>query len=353
MGGIVNLLDAETGKPVRLSSSSDADGAVVLNVAIEGGSGGGSGTVAVSNFPVTQPVSGTVTADQGGAPWSVTLPAGTQVTLTGSNSVAVSNFPATQAVSGTVNISNLPATQAVSGTVSVSNLPATQPVSGTVSVGNFPATQAVSGTVGVSGTVAVQDSAAEGSLATIATQTSGLATASGQSSALTQATAASGALGTTADTAYAGSGTASIVAALKGLYAKLAGTVAVSLASLPALATGSNTIGAINLNTGTNSIGRVRPASSAGVAGSSTTIAAASTYQTLFTAGAVGNGFYVQNPSTNSVPLYVDPTGQTGTTLKTTSIQLAPGQIWVCPFAPTAAVTVFATSAISFIAGGF
>ena len=41
-------------------------------------------------------------------------------------------------------ISNFPATQAVSGSVSVGNFPATQAVSGSVSVGNFPATQAVS-----------------------------------------------------------------------------------------------------------------------------------------------------------------------------------------------------------------
>lgn len=38
-------------------------------------------------------------------------------------------------------------TQPVSGSVSVSNFPATQPVSGTVAVSNFPATQPVSGTV--------------------------------------------------------------------------------------------------------------------------------------------------------------------------------------------------------------
>lgn len=86
--------------------------------------------VSVSNFPATQPVSGSVT---------------------------VSNLPATQPVSGTVSVSNFPATQPVSGTVaaaqsgtwtvSVSNFPATQPVSGSVSVSNFPATQPISGTV--------------------------------------------------------------------------------------------------------------------------------------------------------------------------------------------------------------
>ena len=52
-----------------------------------------------------------------------------------SGTVAVSNFPATQPVSGSVSVS--------SGSVAVTNLPATQTVSGTVAVSNFPATQPV------------------------------------------------------------------------------------------------------------------------------------------------------------------------------------------------------------------
>ena len=71
------------------------------------------------------------------------------------SSLSISNFPSTQPVSGSVAISNLPATQPVSGTVglapntsvSVSNLPGIQAVSGTVAVSNLPATQPVSGTV--------------------------------------------------------------------------------------------------------------------------------------------------------------------------------------------------------------
>lgn len=69
----------------------------------------GSWTVAVNNFPATQPVSGTVTVLQGTSPWIT----------------SVSNFPAVQ----TVNVNNFPATQPVSGTVAVSNFPATQAVS--------------------------------------------------------------------------------------------------------------------------------------------------------------------------------------------------------------------------------
>lgn len=52
------------------------------------------GTVNVGNFPATQPVSGTVTVQQGTA-------ANLNATVTGS--VSVSNFPATQPISGTVS----------------------------------------------------------------------------------------------------------------------------------------------------------------------------------------------------------------------------------------------------------
>jgi hypothetical protein len=147
---------------------------------------GVSGTVSVSNFPATQPVSGTVTANQGTTPWadnvtqfgSSNVVTGTGASGLGIPRVTVSSdsFPATQPISGTVSVSNFPSTQAVSGTVGVSslpsiptgannigavtiaNLPATQsvlvtngpfnPVKVTANVTNFPATQAVSGTVG-------------------------------------------------------------------------------------------------------------------------------------------------------------------------------------------------------------
>lgn len=79
----------------------------------------------------------------------------------GTPAVSVSNFPATQPVSGTVGVSNFPATQPVSGTVAVSNFPASQAVTGPltdtqlrasavpVSGTFFQATQPVSGTVNI------------------------------------------------------------------------------------------------------------------------------------------------------------------------------------------------------------
>ena len=117
-----------------------------------------SGTVSVSNFPATQTVDGSVTV-------SGTVDVGNfPATQPVSGSVSVSNFPATQTVdgsvtvSGTVDVGNYPATQTVDGTVDVGNFPttfdvgnfpATQTVDGTVDVGNFPATQTVDGTVDV------------------------------------------------------------------------------------------------------------------------------------------------------------------------------------------------------------
>lgn len=100
-------------------------------------------------------VAGTVTANQGGAPWTM-KPDGTAWTLTGTAanvnvtnaSIAVTGtfWQATQPVSGTVAVSNFPASQAVTGTfwqatqpVSIATMPTT-PVTGTF----WQATQPVS-----------------------------------------------------------------------------------------------------------------------------------------------------------------------------------------------------------------
>ena len=147
----------------------------------------GTSAVTVENFPAMQPVSGTVTANQGGAPWSMSLAAGSIVGIAGTPTVTVGNLPTTQAVSGTVVLG---------------------------------AGSQVIGTVGITGTVAVADSAGEASLATIAANTAGLATATGQASALTQQSATATASGTPADAAYSGSGSGSLIALLKGIFAE-------------------------------------------------------------------------------------------------------------------------------------
>lgn len=91
------------------------------------------GGVSITNWPTSQPVTGTF--------YQATQPV--------SGSVSVSNLPATQPVSGTLTCNVGTGTQPVSGSVSVSNLPATQPVTGTF----WQATQPISGSVTASGTL--------------------------------------------------------------------------------------------------------------------------------------------------------------------------------------------------------
>ena len=112
-----------------------------------------SGTIKVDGSAVTQPISGTVAISN--------FP-------TEPTSMAVTNFPATQVVSGTIavsnqptsiEVSNFPLTQPISGSVTVTNFPS-EPTS--VAVNNFPASQAVTGTFWqatqpISGTVAVSN----------------------------------------------------------------------------------------------------------------------------------------------------------------------------------------------------
>ena len=105
-----------------------------------------SGAISVSNFPATQAVSGTVSV--AGVATAASQPA---LNADGGALAHIVNFPVTQPVSGSVTIANLPVTQPVSGSISVGNFPSTQAVSGAISVSNFPATQAVSGAVNVAG----------------------------------------------------------------------------------------------------------------------------------------------------------------------------------------------------------
>ena len=76
---------------------------------------------------------------------------GNRAEVTAGKRLTVDGSGVTQPISGTIAVSNFPASQAVTGTF----WQATQPVSGTVAVSNFPATQPISGAVSVSGSVAV------------------------------------------------------------------------------------------------------------------------------------------------------------------------------------------------------
>ena len=131
------------------------------------------------------------------------------------------------------------ATTAVSGSVSVSNFPSNtaQETGGnlaavaTATGAQSDTAYAGSGSTGIIGALKGIYAKLAGTL-TVSVSNS-FALDSSSQSILTQTTATAGAAGTTADAAYSGTGNSTIVAALKGVYAKLAGTLAVSVASLP------------------------------------------------------------------------------------------------------------------------
>jgi len=108
-------------------------------------------------WQATQPVSGTVTADQGGV-WNI----GTITSITNPVAVTGTFWQATQPVSGTVafsntsiQVSNFPASQTVNGTVSITNLSFTNYGSPAVEAANVYVVNPVTfpGTVNVAGTV--------------------------------------------------------------------------------------------------------------------------------------------------------------------------------------------------------
>lgn len=177
INNLLQLIEAKTGSttitgPVTVSNEvevkNDSGNPVPVNDA--GGSLTVDGSVSVSNLPASYPVTdngGSLTVDgtvgiSGTVPvsgtfWQATQPvsdAGGSLTVDGS--VSVSNFPATQAVSGSVTANAGTGTFAVSSTqlptalvsdrLKVDGSGVTQPISGSISVSNFPATQAVTGT---------------------------------------------------------------------------------------------------------------------------------------------------------------------------------------------------------------
>lgn len=130
-------------------------------------------SVTVSNFPATQPVSGSVTINNPVSAVTVSsLPAITgavtvnnpQTSVTISNGAALAAL--TQVVSGmvtvnnpvsTVTVSNLPITQSIFGFVTVNNFPVTQHIDGGVSIIGAPPVVISSGTTGAFGDIAQGD----------------------------------------------------------------------------------------------------------------------------------------------------------------------------------------------------
>jgi hypothetical protein len=224
-----------------------------------GGGGGGSsgGSVSVSNFPSTQPVSGTVAATQSGT-WNTgltgTLPAFAQTPTfnvgtiagiatdasvqqvrtalgspfqsggsIGNTAFGISGSLPAFAATPTFNLGTLNGAATDASVVAVKTaLGSPLQAGGSVSVSNLPATQAVS--------------------ASALPLPAGAATSANQSSEIA-------ALGAVGDTAYAGSGSASIVAALKGLYGLTAATPRVTTfadVSQASVAASANASGALH-----------------------------------------------------------------------------------------------------------
>ena len=162
------------------------DSAAETNLAAIVANTGASATAANQAISIAQEAAiATAAGTQGDAAWSGTgngslisllkslcgkLAGTLTTTLTGP-------LPAGTNALGSISVSNLPASQTVSGAVSVSNFPTTQPISGSVGVTSLPALPAglnTIGNVGVTGTVAVQDSAAEAALAAVQTALTGV-----------------------------------------------------------------------------------------------------------------------------------------------------------------------------------
>lgn len=130
-----------------------------------------SGSVSILNFPTVQSVS--ITSLPNSSVSIINFP--TNQTISGSiainsipnSSVSVLNFPAfptNQIISGTTSINNFPTIQTVNGSISITsipnnsvsvlNFPSTQIISGTTSINNFPANQLVTANAGT-GTFAI------------------------------------------------------------------------------------------------------------------------------------------------------------------------------------------------------
>ena len=221
------------GRTWSLSSSGDSVASVQS----------GAWTVAVSNFPATQPVSGSL-----GRTWTLN---------SGTDSVAISgSVTATNAANGTVGSATpTTATQiagsdgtnlrvpkvSASGLISVDGSSVTQPVSGSVSVSNFPASQAVTGTVTANAGTNLNTSAlaleSGGHLASIDTKTPALGQALSASSVPVVLPAAQ----ITAITPPT-----SIAVNNFPATQPVSGTVAVS--SLPSIPAGANAIGSVSVS---------------------------------------------------------------------------------------------------------
>jgi hypothetical protein len=176
-------------------------------------------------------------------------------------------------VAGTpaVSVSNFPATQPVSGTVAVSNFPGTQPVSGTVSIsGSVAVTGPLTDTQLRASAVPVSLASVPSHAVTITTDpvhVDGKGTAGAPSGGVVSIQGVGSGLAVPVSGTF-WQATQPVSGPLTDTQLR-ASAVPMSLASLPSLAAGTNNIGDVDVLTlpaipaGTNRIGSVRPVDSA------------------------------------------------------------------------------------------
>ena len=225
-----------------------------------------SGSVSVSNFPATQPVSGTVTVNQGTSPWVVTTPppfSGAVTQGTTPWTVGGSTGTLTQTANG-LKVDGSAVTQPVSGTVTANAGSGTFTVAGTVTANagtGFPSVTAA-GTSGaslttiqgsptgvavpISGTVTTTPSGTQNvqGLGTAGSPSGGVLTTQGQDVAVTGTLNTTTAGNTLVDTLGAGQGTVGI-----GVSGAWTGTVQVQ-----ASADGTNYVTVYFLNPNNGSL---------------------------------------------------------------------------------------------------
>jgi hypothetical protein len=216
-----------------IPAGSNAIGSVLADLRISGAAVSAANPIfaQITNLPNTQAVSGTVTVNQGTSPWAIAaaslpLPTGAATAALQSN---VQSAPGTAAttllgVQGATNGVPIPVTgtffqptQPVSSTTLATAANQNSTAAGT-SATNAQGVQGVTGGVplpiqGGNATAVKTDSSAT----TQPISAAALPLPTGAATATNQNTA-NATLGAPADAAYAGSGNASLVAALKGLY---------------------------------------------------------------------------------------------------------------------------------------
>ena len=329
------LVDATTGLPASITTTSTAyapSGATVTLSATTTSSNvsfGSATTVAASNtgsntvfitFGTTSGVTATTTGYPVLASQTIFFSAGSNTYIAGITSTSTSTLLVTPG-------SGVPAITG-GGTSSGGGGGAITAASGSYASGAFSSGSVASGAF-ASGSIAA------GALAANSIATGAFAAGAIASGAVAASAYADGAIitmGLTSDTAYTGSGNASLIAISKGIYNSVSSPIP----------------------TGSNVIGKIAVAPSTPAAGTASTITTGGTAVTAVT-GAV-NGCYITNPTSatdqgiaTAENLYVNPVTTATTTGNGTTLTLVPGQSFFCiPGQTTNVSAVAATSSHAF-----